>query len=59
MILGPANEGLEFNLILEALQASQGARGAAAEALGISPRTLRYKVARMRKRGIVIPGETS
>ncbi|MEN8801789.1 MAG: helix-turn-helix domain-containing protein, partial [Thiogranum sp.] len=30
-------------------------RKAAAERLGISPRTLRYKLARMREQGIAVP----
>ncbi len=47
----------EFQLIIDALEASNGRRGKAADALGISPRTLRYKLARMRDRGIVIPGD--
>ena len=41
----------------DALAANGGKRGAAAESLGISPRTLRYKLARMREAGIAIPGE--
>ena len=55
-------EGLrnrEYQLIIEALQTHSGKRGAVAEALGISPRTLRYKLARMREEGIEIPGELS
>ncbi len=47
----------EFGLIQEALRASGGHRGEAAAALEISPRTLRYKLARMRERGIAIPGD--
>lgn len=38
----------EFNLIASTLAACGGNRKAAAEQLGISPRTLRYKLARMR-----------
>ncbi len=45
----------EQHLILEALKAGQGSRKIAAEKLGISPRTLRYKLARLREAGIVIP----
>lgn len=48
-----------FQLILDALVASNGRRNSAAEALGISPRTLRYKLARMRAQGIAIPGDTN
>jgi len=50
-------EQREFQLIKDALEASHGRRGAAAEALDISPRTLRYKLARMRENGIEIPGD--
>ena len=48
----------EFQLILDALEQTKGHRGDAAEMLGISPRTLRYKLARMRKRGLDIPGDS-
>lgn len=47
----------EFQLIQDALEKANGHRGVAADALGISPRTLRYKLARMRERGLVIPGD--
>jgi len=47
----------EYQLIVDALTSNGGKRGAVAEALGISPRTLRYKLARMREAGIEIPGE--
>ncbi len=46
----------EFDLILKALQNGNGSRKKAAEQLGISPRTLRYKLAKMRERGIQLPG---
>ncbi len=45
----------EQNMIIEALKETMGSRKSAAEKLGISPRTLRYKLARMRERGIAIP----
>jgi len=45
----------EQELILEALAAGNGSRKTAAERLGISPRTLRYKLARMREEGIAVP----
>lgn len=44
----------EQQLILEALRAGNGSRKFAAERLGISPRTLRYKLARMRDVGIAV-----
>jgi len=44
----------EFEIILGALR-DHGSRKAAAERLGISPRTLRYKLARMREQGIAVP----
>ncbi len=45
----------EQRIIIETLQAVNGSRKAAAEKLGISQRTLRYKLARMREMGIAIP----
>jgi two-component system, response regulator FlrC len=39
-------------LILDALKAEGGSKQGAAERLGISPRTLRYKLARFRKDGV-------
>ena len=45
----------EWELIVEALEAGNGSRKAAAARLGISPRTLRYKVARLREVGMEIP----
>jgi two-component system response regulator FlrC len=46
---------VEEQLILDALHA-RGSRKRVAERLGISERTLRYKIARMREAGIAIPG---
>jgi two-component system response regulator FlrC len=37
------------------LEAVNGSRKEAAERLGISPRTLRYKLARLRDAGIELP----
>jgi two-component system, response regulator FlrC len=45
----------ERDLILDALRTHQGSRRDAAERLGISPRTLRYKLARLREAGIDVP----
>ena len=45
----------EHELICEALEASGGKKKEAAERLGISPRTLRYKLARLRQLGVALP----
>lgn len=45
----------EHQIILDTLQACHGSRKEVADRLGISPRTLRYKIARMRDSGIQIP----
>lgn len=45
----------EQRLIIDALIEGNGSRKNAAERLGISPRTLRYKLAKMREKGIEIP----
>jgi two-component system response regulator FlrC len=45
----------ERDLILDALRSHQGSRREAAERLGISPRTLRYKLARLREAGVDVP----
>lgn len=45
----------EHQIILDTLQACDGKRKDVAARLGISPRTLRYKIARMRDCGIQIP----
>jgi two-component system response regulator FlrC len=49
----------EWSVILKAIATANGSRKQAAERLGISQRTLRYKLARMREAGIAIPGKTS
>jgi len=41
----------EFQMIIDTLRAERGRRKEAAEKLGISPRTLRYKLAQMRDAG--------
>jgi len=46
----------EQNIIIEALKSVGGIRKNAAEKLGISQRTLRYKIARMREEGMTVPG---
>ena len=45
----------EHQIILDTLQACNGSRKVVAERLGISPRTLRYKLAKMRDSGIQLP----
>lgn len=45
----------EQQLIIEALHTAKGNRKEVAERLGISPRTLRYKLARLREAGVAIP----
>lgn len=42
-------------LILDALREGQGSRKFAATKLGLSPRTLRYKIARLREAGVTLP----
>ncbi|WP_207062418.1 sigma-54 dependent transcriptional regulator [Motiliproteus sp. SC1-56] len=50
--LGDEVRQREFQLIIEALRATGGSRKEASEKLGISPRTLRYKLAQMRDSGL-------
>ncbi|WP_279536666.1 helix-turn-helix domain-containing protein, partial [Pseudomonas aeruginosa] len=42
----------EFQVIIDTLRTERGRRKEAAERLGISPRTLRYKLAQMRDAGM-------
>jgi two-component system response regulator FlrC len=53
--LGAEVQNHEHKKILQALRETMGNRKAVAEKLGISQRTLRYKLARMREKGIDIP----
>jgi len=46
----------EYQVILDILTGTMGNRKMAAERLGISQRTLRYKLAKMRDLGMAIPG---
>jgi two-component system response regulator FlrC len=46
---------VEEQMILDALEEVNGSRKRVAEKLGISERTLRYKIARMREAGLAIP----
>ncbi len=52
--LGDGVQNHEFQLILEALDKYRGNRTKVAESLGVSPRTLRYKLAKMRDAGIAV-----
>lgn len=49
-------ESRERELILAALSERAGSRKAAAQQLGISPRTLRNKLSKMRAAGVAVPG---
>ncbi len=53
--LGGDLRSRERRMILDALNEGHGSRKFAAQRLGISPRTLRYKLARMRDAGIDVP----
>lgn len=53
--LGGELKQQEYQIILDALIDCRGNRQAVAEKLGISPRTLRYKIAKMREEGMIIP----
>lgn len=47
----------EFQLIIDTLRATNGSRKEASDKLAISPRTLRYKLAKMREAGIDLDAE--
>ncbi len=47
---------VEERIILETLREENGSRVSTARRLGISPRTLRYKLARMKEAGVALPG---
>lgn len=53
--LGDELRHKEWHVIVNTIKAVNGSRKRAAERLGISQRTLRYKLARMRDEGIAIP----
>jgi two-component system response regulator FlrC len=50
--LGSEIKQHEYQIIIDTLKTEQGRRKQAAEKLGISPRTLRYKLAQMKESGI-------
>ena len=54
--LGGELKQQEYQIILDALIDNRGNRQAVSKKLGISPRTLRYKIAKMRELGMIIPG---
>ncbi len=54
--LGDDLKARERQLIIDALNEGNGSRKYAADKLGISARTLRYKIARMREDGLAVPG---
>jgi two-component system response regulator FlrC len=53
--LGASVRSTEENIILQTLHDEKGSRKITAEKLGISPRTLRYKIARMKDAGVTVP----
>jgi two-component system response regulator FlrC len=53
--LGDSVRSAEEDIILQTLREEKGSRKITAEKLGISPRTLRYKIARMKDSGVAIP----
>ncbi len=53
--LGDGVRSAEEKIILQILGEARGSRKATAEKLGISPRTLRYKIARMKEAGVLVP----
>ncbi len=53
--LGSGLRSAEEKIILNTLLELNGSRKLTAEKLGISPRTLRYKIARMKDEGVLIP----
>ena len=54
-VLGSGLKAREQAMILDMLKATNGSRKDTAERLGISPRTLRYKLARFKEQGIAVP----
>jgi len=53
--LGSGLKAREQAMILDVLKETNGSRKETAERLGISPRTLRYKLARFKEMGIPVP----
>ncbi len=55
-LLGEDLKQREFEVIVNTLRQERGSRKHTAERLGISPRTLRYKIARLREQGFDLDG---
>jgi two-component system response regulator FlrC len=53
--LGAGRRSAEEKIILDTLIEEKGSRKSAADRLGISQRTLRYKIARMKEAGLAVP----
>lgn len=58
-VLGQDLKQREYKIIIDMLRKENGRKKQTAEKLGISPRTLRYKMARMRECGIDLDAEMS
>jgi len=58
-VLGNDLKKREFEIIVETLKEENGSRKNTAERLGISPRTLRYKLAKMREMGLSLDGQVA
>lgn len=56
-LLGDDLRKREFEIIVETLKEEKGSRKNTAERLGISPRTLRYKLAKMREIGLSLDNQ--
>lgn len=56
--LGDDLKKREFEIIVDTLKEENGSRKNTAERLGISPRTLRYKLAKMREVGLSLDNQT-
>lgn len=56
-VLGDDLKLREFEIIIDTLRNERGSRKKTAEKLGVSPRTLRYKLAKMREAGIDLEAE--
>ncbi len=56
--LGDDLKQREFEIIVDTLKEEKGSRKNTAQRLGISPRTLRYKLAKMREVGLNLDGVT-